>query len=217
MRSKLWICSTLLFISGIGSAAAQLCSGEPNFNRVPARLFATMGFGSSSFYHGGLAVGRAVLFAGFETGMTTYQNDESWDYRINLGAEIARGHDPRAQVCPQVLLSLTSGSGDVSGIDYREQMIGAGINAGFVLYQKGNTRIFPTASFGLLGGRIKYTYSTGTKRTQDADAYGLLTTGIGFGLNKQLTISPTVTVPLGLKGESTWYGVTFSIGKIKED
>src|SRR6185312_8922536 len=120
-------------------------------------------------------------------------------YRINLGAQIARREDPKAQVCPQLLLSLTTGSGNVSGLyslDYREQLIGAGIDGGFVAYQKGNTRIYPTASFGLLGGRIKYTYSTGTKKTQDADAYGLLSAGVGFGLNQQLTISPTVTIPL---------------------
>jgi len=141
------------------------------------------------------------------------------DYRINLGAQFARRVDPKAQVCPQVLISLTTGAGDVSGltINYRENLIGAGVDAGFVLYEKGDARIIPNASLGLLGGRIKYTYSTGTKRTQDADAYGLLTTGIGFGLNKQLTISPTVTVPLGRGGASTLYGVTFSIGKVQED
>ncbi len=215
MRSKLWICSTFLFISGIGSAAAQLCSGEASFNTVPARFFGTMGFGSSSFYHGGLAFGRSLLFAGLEAGMTTYRQDETWDYRITLGAQIARRQDPKAQVCPQVLLNQTTGTG--LDVDYRESMIGAGIDAGFVLYRKGNTRIVPTASVGLLGGSITYTYSTGTKRTQDADAYGLVSTGIGFGLNKQLTISPTVTFPLGLTGATTWYGVTFSIGKVKED
>ena len=197
-----------------------MCSGEASFSRVPARFFATMAFGSSSFYHGGLAFGRSRLFAALEAGMTTYQQNESWDYRINLGAQFARRVDPKAQVCPQVLYSLTTGSGDVSGlysIDYRENLIGAGVDAGFVLYEKGNTRIIPNASLGLLGGRIKYTYSTGTKHTQDADAYGLLTTGIGFGLNKQLTISPTVTLPLGRGGASTLYGVTFSIGKVQED
>ena len=218
MRSKLCICSTFLLAAvGTGLVSAQVCSGEASFDGAPARFFASTAFGSSEIYHGGVALGRSLLFGSVEVGMTTYGRDETLDYRASFGAQLPRRKDARGELCPQLLLSLTSAQ-DVhgSGIDYKEMMAGVGVDAGYVAFRKGNTRIAPTVSFGLLGGRIKYNYPDGSHRTRDADAFGILAAGVGFGLNKQLTISPSVAIPLGLSGETPWYGLTFSIRRLAE-
>jgi len=218
MRSNLCISATLLLASvGPGLVSAQVCSGEASFNGSPARFFASGAFGSSSTYHGGLALGRSLLFGSVEAGMTTYARDETVDYRGAFGVQVPR-HDDRIQLCPQLLVSLNVAK-DVHGlgVDYKEMMAGGGIDAGYVVFRKGNTRIVPTMSFGLLGGRIKYSYSNGAHRTRDADAFGVLATGVGFGLNRQFTISPSVAFPFGLPGATTWYGVAFSVRMSKED
>jgi len=217
MRSNLCISATLLLASvGPGLVSAQVCSGEASFDGSPVRFFASGAFGSSSTYHGGLALGRSLLFGSVEAGMTTYASDETVDYRGAFGVQVPR-HDDRIQLCPQLLVSLNVAK-DVHGlgVDYKEMMAGGGIDAGYVVFERKYANC-ADSELRTAGRRIKYSYSNGAHRTRDADAFGVLTTGVGFGLNRQFTISPSVAVPFGLPGATTWYGVAFSVRMSKED
>jgi len=191
--------------------AAQICSGEPTFADASARLFASAAFGQAEIYYAGLAVGGTRLFGWGEAGMTTYQHDESGEYRLGVGVQLSQRPETRLHICPEVLFGQTEAS-DVggTGIAYVEMTASVGADAGYVLFRKGSTRIVPTVNLQFVTGRIKWTYANGVRRTNGIESYGLFGAGIGVGLG-EITASPSIVLPLGLEGAEIAYVIGFSV------
>lgn len=201
-----------LAVRGEGVAAAQLCTGEPSFDAAAGRLYGNAMFGAAEAFHGGVVVGSPRVFGWGEIGMTTYQRDESAEYAGGVGVQLSRRPETRLHICPSVAVGVTTAS-DLhdtgTGPSYRETTLRVGAHAGFVLVSTKSTRVVPSAGFRLVTGRIKYRYVNGATSTSDSDSHSLFSAGVSVGY-EDFTISPSVTVPVGLNGGWVAYVVTVS-------
>lgn len=203
--------ASLIALFGSDIAAAQLCSGEATFEGASTSLFGSAAFGQAQTWHGGLVLGGRSVFGWAEAGMTTYRHDETWEYGAGFGVQLPRNPETKIQVCPELFLGVTSGA-DVAGtgVSYDQTTLTFGADVGYVAYRTKTNRVVPTATLQYVAGRTKYTYANGVKSTKGMESYGLFAAGVGLGLNEHLTISPSIAVPLGLKGALPSYVIAFS-------
>jgi hypothetical protein len=204
------VCSLL----GSGVAGAQVCAGDMSFAGGPVHL----GFGialnsNAESYHGGVALGNANVFGSAEVGLSTYNaGGDAWDFGAGFGLQTTPRQGSKLQVCPEVFLGATSGPKDIngSGINYSAMHFSFGADAGYVAMDTKDVQLVPTASLVIASARSKLSTATSTIDTQ-YDTFGFLVFGMGLGFDHQVSLTPSVAFPFGLKGANTVYGVSFSI------
>ncbi|HEV8509581.1 MAG TPA: hypothetical protein VGQ48_03920 [Gemmatimonadales bacterium] len=204
------VCSLL----GSGVAAAQVCSGDMSFAGGPVHL----GFGialnsNAEAYHSGFALGNANVFGSAEVGLSTYNaGGNAWDFGAGFGMQTTRRHDSKLQVCPEVFLGATSGPKDIngSGINYSARHFSFGADAGYVAVDHKDIQFLPTASLLVVVSRSTLSGPSSASNT-DYETFGLIVFGASLGFDHQVALHPVVAFPVGLKGATTSYGVSFSI------
>jgi hypothetical protein len=67
-------------------------------------------------------------------------------------------------------------------------------------------QIVPTGGFGLAYLKVKA--DNGTTSSSGSETYGLLNLGVGMIFNSQIAVRPGISVPLGLDGGETSFGLT---------
>src|SRR6266850_872234 len=82
--------------------------------------------------------------------------------------------------------------------------------AGVVLAHKKGLDVVPTASFYIANAWYKLTAPTARDST-GFDTWEIVSLGLGFGFNNQVTLAPSIAFPLSLPGAGRVYGVSFSI------
>src|SRR6267378_2434179 len=194
MRRPTTVVAVLICLGGT-SAAAQVCSGELSFAQAPIRAFVGIGLNSTAqTYHTGLRYGDA------------------WDYGAGVGLQLGRVQETKAQLCPQIFVGLSRGPNDLggTGINYSVKHFAIGADAGFVLAHKKGVDVVPTASFYIANAWYKLTAPSARDST-GSDTWEILSLGLGFGFNNQVTLAPSIAFPLSLPGAGRVYGVSFSI------
>jgi hypothetical protein len=206
MRRILLLSLALPLLLG-SKAAAQACAGMPSFASGPMQITAGGSFadGASSF-GGTFGYGRpAGLYGKAGIGTTSYDglDGSSFDFGVGGGYQIPLQSSRKAELCPIASLSFGSGPNDVlgSGVDMstRDFAFGAALGA-----QVGNSpqmQILPNASFQFANKRIEIDDAAGS------ESYGLLTLGTGFVFNSRFSVNPSISIPLGLDGSSTSFGL----------
>ena len=214
MRRSTTVLVAVLMCLGGTSAAAQVCSGELSFAQAPIRAFVGIGLNSTAqTYHTGVRYGGTRAFGEAEFGMATYNiGGDAWDYGAGVGLQLGRPQETKAQLCPQIFVGLSRGPKDLggTGINYSEKHFAIGADAGFVLAHKKGVDLVPTASFYIANAWYKLTAPSARDST-GADTWEILSLGLGFGFNNQVTLAPSIAFPLSLPGAGRVYGVSFSI------
>lgn len=205
----------LLTLVCSAGASAQVCSGFAPFNEARARVFADAAFSSiAERYHGGFIYGRSRLFASAEVGMTTFELDEWLDFDVGVGVQVPTLAGGRLQFCPQVFVGSTAGVWtDEFGqrIDYSEKNVSAGASGGYLIARTGRTQIAATATLLLIGGRATKTFTSGFSRSTDVGAYGTAAFGLGFQVNREVTLIPSIAVPFGTRHAGSLYRLRVSL------
>jgi hypothetical protein len=210
MRRILLLSLALPLLLG-SKAAAQACAGMPSFASGPMQITAGGSFadGASSF-GGTFGYGRpAGLYGKAGIGSTSYDglDGSSFDFGVGGGYQIPLQSSRKAELCPIASLSFGSGPNDVlgSGVDMstRDFAFGAALGA-----QVGNSpqmQILPNASFQFANKRIEINNAAGS------ESYGLLTLGTGFVFNSRFSVNPSISIPVGLDGYDTSFGLSGAI------
>jgi hypothetical protein len=210
MRRILLLSLALPLLLG-SKAAAQACTGMPSFSSGPMQITAGGSFadGTSSF-GGTFGYGRpAGLYGKAALGTTSYDglDGSSLDFGVGGGYQIPLQSSRKAELCPIASLSFGSGPNDVlgSGVDMstRDFAFGAALGA-----QVGNSpqmQILPNASFQFANKRIEIDDVAGS------ESYGLLTLGTGFVFNSRFSVNPSISIPMGLDGSDTYFGLAGAI------
>ena len=66
-------------------------------------------------------------------------------------------------------------------------------------------QILPNAAFQFANTRA--TIDDGTTSTSGSESYGLLTLGTGFVFHSRFSVNPSISIPVGLDGSSTSFGL----------
>jgi hypothetical protein len=214
MRRTLLLTVALPLVLG-SHAAAQACAGMPSFSSGQMQIAAGGSFadGASSF-GGTFGYGApAGLYGKAAVGSTSYDglDGASFDYGVSGGYQIALKSARKAELCPIASLSLASGPNDVlgGGVDMSGRTFSFGAAVGAQVGNSSKMDIVPNASFQFANTRA--TVDDGTTSVSGSESYALLTLGTGFVFNSRFSVNPSISIPMGLDGSSTSFGLMGAI------
>lgn len=214
MRRALLLSLALPFMFG-ARAAAQTCTGMPSFSAGQMQLSAGGSFadGASSF---GGAFGYGApkgLYGKAGIGTTSYDafDGSSFDFSVGGGYQIPLQTTRTAELCPIASLSIGSGPNDIlgTGVDMSSRTFAFGAALGAQLGHNPQMRIVPNASFQFANTRAEM--DDGTSSVSGSESYALLTLGTGFVFNSRYSLSPTISIPMGLEGSDASFGLAGAI------
>lgn len=210
MRRALLLSLALPLMFG-NKAAAQTCVGMPSFASGQmqvagggefadgASAFAgTFGYGAPKGLYGKAGIG-STSYDGF--------NGSSFDFGVGGGYQIPLEMSRTAEVCPVARLSLGSGPNDIggSGVDMSSRTFAFGASLGALVNKSSQVQILPNAAFQFANTRN--TIDDGTTSVSGSESYGLLTLGTGFVFHSRFSLNPSISIPVGLSGSSTSFGL----------
>jgi hypothetical protein len=192
-------------------AAAQTCVGMPSFSSGQMQLAGGGQFADGANSFGGtFGYGTPKgLYGKAGIGSTSYDglDGSSFDFGVGGGYQVPLHSSRMAELCPVASLSLGSGPNDVlgSGVDMSSRTIAFGASVGALVNRNPQLRILPNASFQFANSRVKL--DDGTDSAADSQSYGLLTLGTGFVFNSRFSLNPSISLPVGLDGGNTSFGL----------
>jgi hypothetical protein len=193
-------------------AVAQTCQGLPSFSHGQMQLSGTMMFenGMDSF---GATFGYgqpAGVFGNVGIGTTSYDgfDGSSFDLGLSGGYQMKVGARKKMHLCPVASFSLLMGPNDIfgSGVDMSTQNLAFGFALGTELPGSPKMEIVPTGGLGLAYMKVKA--DDGTTSSSASETYAVMDLGVGFIFNSQISVRPGISIPLGLDGGDTGFGLT---------
>jgi hypothetical protein len=211
MRRSLVISLSLLAIIR-APAAAQTCMGLASFGAAPVQMTANgnfsdlattfaaaVGYGTPSSAYGNVGVST-----------TSYDGDGSAlglaaraGYQMNLGA--AR----QIQLCPNAGFEMGMGPNDeIGGVDRSSRIATVGLNVGAEMVAGPRMKVVPSAGLSFAYGKQKAENTEGATLFEISNSYGVAQVGIGIILNQNISVRPSVDIPLGYEGSNPTFGLT---------
>ncbi len=192
-------------------AAAQTCVGMPSFSSGQMQIAGGGSFADGTNSFGGtFGYGTPkALYGKAGIGTTSYDgfNGSSFDLSVGGGYQIPLQTSRKAELCPVASLSIGSGPKNIvgSGVDMSSRTFALGAAIGTFVGHSSQVRILPNASFQFANTRVSL--DDGTTSTAGSESYGLLTLGTGFVFNSRFSVNPSISIPMGLNGSSTSFGL----------
>jgi hypothetical protein len=212
MRRSLVVSLALLAIVR-SPAVAQTCMGLASFTNAPMQVTGN-GMFSSGVNSFGAAVGYGMQSGLWgNLGVQTLSIDGASSHPLNIGAHagyetaVGKSRNP-IHVCPNASFSVGNGPDDVN-FNASSQDATLGVNFGTVLGGSNpRMKIVPTAGISWAHTKLSAKDSAGTSLGSASDSYGLAQLGIGLVMNQNISIRPSVDIPLGLTGSNARFGMT---------
>jgi hypothetical protein len=211
MRRSLVVSLALLAIVR-SPAVAQTCMGLASFSNAPLQVTGNGNFSSGVKSFGG-TVGYGMqsgLWGNLGVGTLSYDGVSSHPLAIGAHAgyeaAISKSRNP-INVCPNA--SFTYGTGpDAPDFNQTLQDITVGANFGTVMPGSNpRMKIVPTAGFSYVHSKLSAKDSSGTSLGSASTSYGMAQLGVGLVMNQNISIRPSVDIPLK-SGYDTRFGVT---------
>ena len=193
-------------------AAAQVCLAQPSLvaGKTTALVNGTFGGGTDSFT-GTARFAGSQLFGDVTAGVTSYDDFDGSSLTLGgaIGTQIAPTAGSSLRLCPIANVAFGFGPNDIggSGVDASTQGFGAGVGIGGVALRTPTFELIPAGGVQLAWARVKLD-GDGVSAS-DSETYGIISAGLGFALQRVLTITPSLNIPVGLEGGDTSLGLTF--------
>ncbi len=131
----------------------------------------------------------------------------SFDFGLGGGYQIPLQTKRTAELCPVASLSIGSGPNNVAGtgVDMSSRTFAFGASMGVLVGRSSKVRILPNASLEFANTRVKV--DNGTSSAAGSESYGLLTLGTGFVFSSRFSLNPSISIPMGLDGGNTSFGL----------
>jgi hypothetical protein len=208
MRRSLMVPLALLAIVK-SPAAAQTCQGLASYSAGQLQVAANASFPEARKVWGGsITYGvPSGIYGGADLSTTRFDAPEGVDAQSSLGVGVHAGYQMKLgrtgkmALCPVARLALGMGPDAEAGnssIDNSQTDVHFGLALGTEMGASQQMRILPTAGLGLQYSKFK-TEITGPGAGTDeiSETYALARLGVGFVFNQQISVRPTVDIPLG--------------------
>jgi len=213
--------SVLHLLLPLGSVAAQLCAGVQSFAGHPVQLW---GFGTPTSgshlgsYGGGVRlIGGRAAFGEVELGAshTDAYGGHSWLVGTGAAYQVSLNKTGTVQLCPEASVGFVLGPKNIngSGQDFSETDVTAGAGIGVLASHSSQIDVVPTASviFEHSNQKLK---GNPTGATSTSASFEVIELGLGLVHRHQLTLKPSLAIPVGLSDGSVYFTVVlaYSVG-----
>jgi hypothetical protein len=202
-------------LSGADVAAAQLCVGNTAFSLASLHTAANVGIDKlAQLYTLEARFRYHHAFVGAEYGLKTWEltslDGNSRAVALNVGLEATAAHSKFA-VCPLLRWTWFSGPHEIAGSywNFSEHTYSAGLSVGYLLARTKIWDFMPTAALTIGTGDPKLTTVFGGSLQDYQDfccgwqSFTTLRLGLGLGYSDQVTLIPSVSLPLGDGAQKT--------------
>jgi Outer membrane protein beta-barrel domain len=215
MRRSLVVSLAVLAIVR-SQAAAQTCQGLASYSAGQLQVAANAQFPEGGKVWGGsLSYGLpSGIFGGADLQTTSINNDggSSLGIGAHAGYQMKLGRSGKMALCPVARLALGMGPDAEAGnssVDNSQTDIHVGFALGTEMGASQQMRILPTAGLGLQYSKLKTEITGPGAGTEEfSDTYALARLGVGFVFNQQISVRPTVDIPVGLEGSDPVFGLS---------
>ena len=201
MRRSLMVPLALLAIVK-SPAAAQTCQGLASFSTGQLQVAGSAQFPEAAKVWGGsLTYGMpSGLYAGADISNTSIDNDggSSLGLGAHAGYQMKLGRTQKLALCPVANLALGMGpDDDAAEINSSQTSANFGFALGTEMGATQQMRIIPTAGLGLQYSKFKIEDTgPGGQTLEASETYGLARLGVGFVFNQQISVRPSVDIPV---------------------
>jgi hypothetical protein len=196
------------------TADAQTCQGYSSFSSGALRVGAGADYSDAvKTYGGGVAFSprNGKMFVGGKIGHVKFDgiNDSAVGYGGQGGYQIDLGGQQSFQVCPVIGLDYVGGPKNLGGAigDMSTMSMYGGMQIGARYRGSPSLELVPTTGLTIQRASVKY---SGTATEPDAETFAMISLGSGFVYNRNLTIIPTVEIPMGLAGADKSFQIAVS-------
>jgi hypothetical protein len=202
MRRSLVVSLALLAIVR-SPAVAQTCQGLASFSAGQMQVAANAQFPEGGKVWGGsFSYGvPSGIYGGADLSTTSFDNDggSSLGIGAHAGYQMKLGRTGKLNLCPVAKLALGMGPDDeAADINAGTTDVHFGLALGTEMGSTPRMRILPTAGLGLQYTKLKIEdTSPGGSTIEGSETYGLARLGVGFVFNQQISVRPTIDIPVG--------------------
>jgi hypothetical protein len=202
MRRSLVVSLALLAIVR-APAVAQTCQGLASFSAGQMQVAANAQFPEGAKVWGGsFSYGMpSGVYAGADLSTLSIDNDggSSLGIGAHAGYQMKLGRTGKMNLCPVASLALGMGPDDeANDINGSSTDVHFGLALGTDMGSTPRMRIIPTAGLGLQYTKLKIEdTSPGGATFEGSETYGLARLGVGFVFNQQISVRPTIDIPVG--------------------
>jgi hypothetical protein len=200
MRRTLFV-SMALVAAVNAPAVAQTCQGLASFSAGQMQVVGSAQFPEARTVLGGsFSYGLpSGIYGGADLSSTSIDNDggSSLGVGVHAGYQMKLGRTGKLNLCPVARLGLGMGPDDEAAeLNSSQTDVHFGFALGTEMGSTPRMRILPTAGLGLQYNKFKS--EVGGNTTIDAsETYALARLGVGLVFNHQISVRPTVDIPLG--------------------
>ena len=213
MRRSLVVSLALLAIVR-APAMAQTCEGLASFSSGQMQVAGNAQFPDGAKVWGGsFTYGvPSGIYGGADLSTTSIDNDGGSSLGIggHVGYQMTLGQAKQFALCPVARLALGMGpDDDAANINSSSTDAHFGLAVGTSMGTNPRMRIIPTAGLGLQYSKAKIEdTSPGGTTLEGSDTYGMARLGVGFVFNQQISVRPSIDIPLGLDNSDATFGVS---------
>jgi hypothetical protein len=213
MRRSLVVSLALLAIVR-APAMAQTCEGLASFTSGQMQVAGNAQFPDGAKVWGGsFTYGvPSGIYGGADLSTTSIDNDGGSSLGIggHVGYQMTLGQAKQFALCPVARLALGMGpDDDAANINSSSTDAHFGLAVGTSMGTNPRMKIIPTAGLGLQYSKAKIEdTSPGGTTLEGSDTYGMARLGVGFVFNQQISVRPSIDIPLGLDNSDATFGVT---------
>lgn len=205
-----WVVAGLALLLPSQPLVAQVCAGNPALNGVRT---ANVGLGASVYdggkaYTAGATFGSEWFFGG-SYGYTAANDTDVSSNEVAAQAGWQAETDAGLALCPRAELAYNFGM-EFGSTDITSWSIAPGVSAGYESALSETVSIIPTGSVFLLYENA--TIDDGVTSRNESETYGMVAGGLSFIFNDAFSVAPSVSVPVGLDGGVTSFGIGAMVG-----
>jgi Outer membrane protein beta-barrel domain len=213
MRRSLVVSLALLAIVR-SQAVAQTCQGMASFSAGQMQVSGNAQFGDlSNSFGGGISYGLpSGIYAGANLSTTSFDglDQSSLGVGANVGYQMSVGKASKIALCPVARLAIGMGPDEEAfDINAGSTDLHFGLAVGTSMGTNPRMRILPTAGLGLQYTKFKVEDTgPGGSTTEASETYPLARLGLGLIFNQQISVRPSVDIPISSDLNETSFGVT---------
>ena len=200
MRRTLVVPMALLAVVN-APAAAQTCQGLASFTAGQMQVVANAQFPEArTIWGGSFSYGvPSGIYGGADLSTTSIDDDggSSLGVGVHAGYQMKLGRAGKMSLCPVARLGLGMGPDDeAADVNSSQTDVHFGFALGTEMGSTPRMRILPTAGLGLQYNKLKQDVG-GSTAFEASETYGLARLGVGLVFNQQISLRPTIDIPLG--------------------